>query len=178
MTSQHLRDRRTGWHERGASLVEFALISPLLFMLLFGTLTGGLTLSRQNSVENAVREGTRFGAIFPSSDPDYLEKVYDQVARAATGDLDPGVPGRDICVAFIDGDDAWVSKTGEGASDTDSGDWDSGDPLDDVACFDDGRFGLGEPRVQVRAARASDISAILYDQTVTLSSQSVTRYER
>ncbi|MFP5580169.1 MAG: TadE family protein [Acidimicrobiia bacterium] len=52
------RNRR----EAGASLVEFALLAPVLFALLLGMITGGLSLSRKNSMENAVREGARFGA--------------------------------------------------------------------------------------------------------------------
>ncbi len=170
--------RRHSGSDRGASLVEFAILVPVLFLILIGTITGGLTLSRQNSVKNAVREATRFGSIYPSTNADYLSKVYAQVVNAATGDLDAGVAGRDICVAFIDKDDVWTAKTGPGAGDVTSGDWDTGDPTSGVACFDDGRFGLGEARVQATAARQSDIEAILYSRTVTLSSQSVTRYER
>lgn len=160
--------------EHGASLVEFALLVPVLFLILLGTITGGLTLSRQNSVENAVREGTRFGAVYPVDDGDastttdmrdYLLAVYEQTEAGATGDLDDGVPAKYICVAYIDKSDVKNKKEDDSMT-APVGDW----------CFDDGRS--GEARVQVLARRTSDIRAILYSQTVTLKSQSVTRYER
>lgn len=173
------RGRRTS-RDDGASLVEFALVSPLLFMLLFGTLTGGLTLTRQNSVENAVRETGRFGAVLPVFDgATNLAEMYAQVEAAATGDLDDGTPGRVICVALIEDDNTWDYAL-YGTSDTPT----TGDdqplasvPTDCRAGFDS-TVGTGTRRVWVRAARDSDIQAIIYNQTVTLESRALTRYER
>src|SRR5258708_12152723 len=48
--------------EQGASLVEFALIVPLLFALVLGIATGGLAYNRKISITNSRREGARFGA--------------------------------------------------------------------------------------------------------------------
>lgn len=168
--------------DRGASLVEFALLAPLLFLLLIGTLTGGLTLSRQNSVKNAVREASRFGAVVPDFDDtgDNLDALYNQLVAAATNDLDPGVPGRRACVALIDADDTWdyrVYLTGDtaDASGTDS------DLVDvDGRCTDgfDATVGTGTRRIWVAAQRTSDIEAILYSQEVTLQAASLSRYER
>ena len=47
--------------ERGASLVEFAIIAPLLFLLLFGIIELGRAVATFNAVNTAAREGTRYG---------------------------------------------------------------------------------------------------------------------
>lgn len=165
--SQHQHVQRG--RDAGASLVEFALLVPILTMLLLGTITGGITISRDNSVKNAVREGTRFGAVNPLGDPvdidAYLAQVIQQAENGATGDLDDGVEGKRICAAFIDGTGTITQreKTNSGTTTSSS------------RCFDDGR---SDERIQVEAERRSEIEAILYTGNVTLSSRSVTRYER
>lgn len=156
--------------DRGAALVEFALLLPLLALLLFGTITGGLTLSRQNSVKNAAREGTRFGAINPMGDPvdlvTYLDQVIVQVENAAHPDLKAGVDGKSICAAFI-AESGTVTRRTKTNTGTTSG---------TTACFDDSP--LGYDRVQVSVQRRSEINAILYSNNVLIEARSVTRYER
>lgn len=160
--------------------MEFAFIAPVLFLLLFGTITGGLTFSRQNSVENAVREATRFGAILPDfEDAGNLNELYRQVRSAATGDLDADVPDRSICVALIDDDDTWDYEIYTDSDNVDSSDSDVASPP--AACAkasDDLTVGAGTRRIWVRASRTSDIEAVFYQQTITLDSRSMTRYER
>ena len=153
--------------DRGASLVEFAIIMPVLFMLIIGMITGGITLSRQNSVENAVREGTRFGAVNPNTVlATYLQQVVTQVENAATGDLADTVAGKQICAAFIDSSGTVTSLRKVGASTT----------AGSTECFADGR--TNEARIQVSAARDSEIQGVFWTVDVDLNSQSVTRYER
>ena len=48
--------------QRGAALVEFALISGLLFLILFGIIEVGLLLGDQAQVGEAAREGARAAA--------------------------------------------------------------------------------------------------------------------
>lgn len=166
--------------DHGASLVEFALISPLLFMLLLGTLTGGLTLSRQNAVENAVRESTRFGAVLSDFNASTnLGQMYAQVESAATGDLDAHVQGREICVALIEDDGTWDYQLYD-EDDTPTAGTDAAFATVPAQCTKgfDPSVGTGTRRVWARASRESDISAIIYDQTVRLDSHSLTRYER
>lgn len=50
---------------RGAGLVEFALIAPVLVTLLLGTLNLGVYYFAKNSVENALDEAARDAAVFP-----------------------------------------------------------------------------------------------------------------
>lgn len=48
---------------RGQSLVEFALILPVLMIMVFGIIDFGLGLRSYISLTNATREGARFAAI-------------------------------------------------------------------------------------------------------------------
>ena len=51
--------RRRHPRDRGAAAVEFALVSPLLFMLLFGILDYGLFMADVLSVQQGVGDGAR-----------------------------------------------------------------------------------------------------------------------
>lgn len=55
------RDRVRG--ERGAVLVEFALIAPILLVLLFGIVDFGIAMSNQVALRQGVREGARQGVV-------------------------------------------------------------------------------------------------------------------
>ena len=50
--------------ERDASMVEFALVAPLLFVLLFGIIESGLILYDRAFITNASREGARYAAMY------------------------------------------------------------------------------------------------------------------
>lgn len=49
--------------ERGASLVEFALVLPLVLMLLFGIIEFAATYNNSISVRNGTREGARMAVV-------------------------------------------------------------------------------------------------------------------
>ena len=49
--------------ERGATLVEFAIVMPILFALIVGISEFGLAFKDWLSVSNATREGARMGAV-------------------------------------------------------------------------------------------------------------------
>jgi hypothetical protein len=56
--------------ERGASMVEFALLMPLLFLLLFGIIEFGWLYSQNLDVRHGAREGVRLAAVnFPEGPP-------------------------------------------------------------------------------------------------------------
>jgi Flp pilus assembly protein TadG len=55
--------RRRLRREEGASLVEFALIAPILFLLLFGLIDFGFIYNDFLSVRQGVRDGARQGAV-------------------------------------------------------------------------------------------------------------------
>ncbi len=60
-----VRDRRGDGRprERGAALVEFAILAPLLFLLLYGIIELGLGLREQLTMSNAVTTGARIGSV-------------------------------------------------------------------------------------------------------------------
>lgn len=169
MTSEQERHARSGWRERGASLVEFALISPVLVLLLLGMITGGIAIAQKNSMENATREAVRYGAVYPvisGSETDFLEDVVDVAVEAATGELEPGAPGRYVCASYVDDDgDIFRVSMSSGAPAADTG----------TLCFTDGR---SEERVQVLARRDGEIELLVRTLRPTLETQAVTRYER
>jgi len=64
-----LGDQLMGWirsrngSSRGQTIVEFALIAPVIFILLFGIIDFGMALDRRITLQHAVREGARYGAV-------------------------------------------------------------------------------------------------------------------
>lgn len=55
--------------ERGAALVEFAVVLPILVLFVFGIVQFGLAYSARVELTNAVREGARTAAIGRSACP-------------------------------------------------------------------------------------------------------------
>lgn len=76
--SQPKRLRRAD--DRGAVMVEFALVLPLLVMLLVGIVQFGLAYSAQVSISGAAREGARALAL---GEPDEVEAAVDGAAGVA-----------------------------------------------------------------------------------------------
>jgi Flp pilus assembly protein TadG len=73
--------RRSVWrNERGATLVEFAMVLPLLALFFVGIVDFGMILREHEILQNAAREGARFSAmtansISGSSDPAATESA-------------------------------------------------------------------------------------------------------
>lgn len=75
------RNRDHSFGERGQSLVEFALILPLLVLILMGVFDFGRAFFAYNAISNGAREGARYGIIHPDAtdpsppydDPDTIE---------------------------------------------------------------------------------------------------------
>lgn len=70
-------------NQKGQSLVEFAIILPLLLIVVLGILQFALMLNSYLTVENASREGAR-GGIVGSSDAE-----IEQLIIATSPNLDP-----------------------------------------------------------------------------------------
>lgn len=145
--------------DRGATLVEFALISTLVFALLFGMFTGGVSLSRKNSMTNAVREGARLGATLPA-DGDWADKVQDRVVALSGGDL----VANQVCVKLV-----------QAPADTKQSSTCSLPGTDEPSL--DG-IDAGECAVLVWARRTSELQVILFSKDLDLTAGTVSRYER
>ncbi|HSP04647.1 MAG TPA: TadE family protein, partial [Acidimicrobiales bacterium] len=76
-TSRTRRRRRFGLRrhgdgdERGAALVEFALIATPLFLILFGTIEFGWAFFQLNDIRHGAREGIRLVAVDSDVTPTY-----------------------------------------------------------------------------------------------------------
>ena len=78
-------------NERGAVLVEFALVLPLLLVLFAGMFDLGLAFQRYQAVTNAAREGARMAVLPGYSTADVESRVRAYLAAS-------GVPGTSTIV--------------------------------------------------------------------------------
>jgi Flp pilus assembly protein TadG len=77
--------------ERGSSLVEMALIAPVLLFILFGIVDTGRAFSSYITMTNAVREGARYAARrpFPRETENIQKRTFVEI-RNADPSLDCG----------------------------------------------------------------------------------------
>lgn len=181
------RTRRRGEAERGASAVEFALIVPLFFMLVMGMITGGFALDRKSTLTHAAREAARSGATLPTDGSSgvpnaWFDEIADVAVESSVGSLGVGIPGRYVCVAYVGfrsrhgSTEDWTGKRVESGGTIS---YATGSVLTPSTwCYEDGRGTDGaERRVQVVVKRDSDLSTVLWSQTLTLTSEAVQRFE-
>jgi Flp pilus assembly protein TadG len=66
--------------EGGTSLVEFALVAPVLLLMLVGILDIGRAVNAYVTVSNAAREGSHYAILHPTAAPSAIETaVRDRV---------------------------------------------------------------------------------------------------
>lgn len=161
------RSRHTK-RERGASLVEFALLAPVLFALLLGMITGGLALATKNSMTNAVREGGRLGATLPGvADWDaWAADVKDRVVELAGGDLEAD----EVCVEMVSIDSSGDSTEGSWPA--------SGCDLPMAMPTTPSSAPDGSCLVKVWAQRSATLNALAFSRSLTLEAKAVGQYER
>ena len=90
--------RRRLREDRGAALVEAALVLPMLLMLTFGIWTTARAWNVHNVLDHAAREAARYAATTPDS-----LTVLDPIARGEL--LAAGIPWNDVsgCSSIIEG---------------------------------------------------------------------------
>ncbi|MFC1513248.1 TadE/TadG family type IV pilus assembly protein [Thermodesulfobacteriota bacterium] len=66
--------------ERGASVLEFAIVLPILLVLLFGVIEFGFILYNKAMLTNAAREGVRAGIVAqsPRLDEDGIRAIVEK----------------------------------------------------------------------------------------------------
>jgi Flp pilus assembly protein TadG len=193
MRSQLGRGKTAGGEQhraRGAALVEFAIVLPLLLMLAFGILTGGTAYEQKLAITHAAREGARYGAsvaqdqVFTSGT--WATTVQQVVVDRASGDLDLSASGQSVCVSLVEGS----SGAGNGvlvvspssnpptanvqSSYTTRSDGSS--PCDSAETYPTTATDQGR-RVQVRVSRPGKLEAVAFTVTMTLTSKATSRYE-
>ena len=73
---------------RGQSLVEFALVLPLMVTVMLGIVDFGFVFFVRGSVENAAREGARYGSIHPTDVSGITNRVKQTVMGINTSSSD------------------------------------------------------------------------------------------
>jgi Flp pilus assembly protein TadG len=157
--------------ERGAALVEFALLIPVFIMLLLGIVSAGTVYNHKLDLVHASREGARYGAAIPKDQctpsTKCNGKTWAQLVRAVVVDRSDGAVASDqVCVALVSGGsgtpiDATFTTKSDGSN-----------------CYDDGNNDVGF-RVQVRIVRANDaINGAFFRVPVTLSSSATAKLEQ
>ena len=154
------RGMKSADRERGAALVEFALVLPLLASLLLGTVTGGAAYARKISMTNAVREGTRFGATLESSSS-WAANTISRVEQVAAGDL----ASTQICVMLLRAPSTVVAVSPDPCGLT-------GEPATPTG------LAANSCVVKVWDQRSSDLQAMFFSHTITQKQGAVARYER
>jgi len=95
-TVSRLHQRRGEGNERGTTLVEFALLMPMLVVLLSGVLELGRALDIWLVVTNATREGGRYASLSGRNPPMYANDIqsvtYNYLVKGFAGRTDVEVP--------------------------------------------------------------------------------------
>jgi hypothetical protein len=93
--------------ERGAELVEFALVFPILLVVMLGIIDFGFLFQRYEVLTNAAREGARVAILPGYSDADVQARVNQYLAAGgltgtAAVDVDPpqAVPVGSQCITL------------------------------------------------------------------------------
>jgi len=89
--------RRLGKNDRGASMVEFAIVAMLLFALIFGIIEFGWIFNGYITLTSAAQEGARLAIVMKDFDQAAVEqKVKDHAKIFKEGNLqitvDPPLP--------------------------------------------------------------------------------------
>lgn len=158
--------------QRGAALVEFALILPVLSMLLIGMLTGGLVMNRRMAISQASREGARYGATVPSDQctptsacggRTWAQQVQSVAVSRAGGAVDAST----VCVALVEGPGSAPVPL--------SADHTTNSTL--TPCYVDNSADTGQ-RVQVVIRFTDKIQAVVTNIPVNVTAKSTSRLEQ
>ncbi len=167
---------RRGTGDRGAAVVEFALVLPVVMVLMLGMITGATAWNQSQSIGHGGQVGARWAATLPlpgSTDDmdDWLDLVIDRSIAASAGTMDAGVEGRTVCVAYVDPNGASADKTVSRRMAADGV-----RTAGTTECFSDGQ-GATAKRIQVVMERAGFIDIGFHRRSLTLQREIVFRYE-
>lgn len=77
--------------QKGQSLVEFALILPILLLVILGTMEFGRIFLLYATVSNGAREGSRYGMVNPTDTDGIIARVNDRMVMTLPENLTVGV---------------------------------------------------------------------------------------
>lgn len=152
---------------RGAAMIEFAFILPVLTAMLLGTVTGGIAYHQKITMTDAVREGSRFGATLTDGSG-FATSVRDRTKQLSAGEMGDD----DICVQLVRaGSPDTVVRSyypaGGGSCPASFGSAPTTPSMPSGYCV-----------VKVWGHRTADFQAFFFAKTVDLKATSVAAYER
>ena len=166
--------RRGG--DRGAAVIEFAIVMPVIVMLMLGLTSGAAAWNESQAMSHGGQVAGRYAATLPlpadsAEMDDWLDDIIDRAVSASEGEMSTGTADRSICVAYVDpagsSPDNTVSRRIDAAGVR---------TLGTSECFADGQ-GSTVKRVQVLMERSSFIELGLRRQSFHISRTVVFRYE-
>lgn len=175
MTIRHHRSpaacHRSRERDRGAVLVEFALVFPILMMLLVGTVSGGMVMNRRLEVSQATREAARYGATVA---PEQCTPTSvcggntwaQHVRTVAVSRSDGAIESADVCVALVQG---------PGSAPTPVSPFHTTHPTGG-ACYVDDSADQGM-RIQVVATYTDEIEAVLTNVPLSITTRATSKAE-
>lgn len=99
------RRLRGSTSESGVTLVEFALVTPIIILILMGTFDLGWAVFANNMLASSAREGARAGIISSTTDAQIRQRVKD---------VSPGLNLQDsniLIARFTSSDDDFIKVT-------------------------------------------------------------------
>lgn len=94
-------------HERGVTVTEFAILTPVLFLLILTIIEGGRVFSAWLIITNEAREGARYGVVRygdPSRQPTLVTDVKSRVQSRIGDMLDTSSGNLAVSVQLNDSD--------------------------------------------------------------------------
>jgi Flp pilus assembly protein TadG len=154
--------------ERGAALVEFALILPIVVSLMMGMVTGGLAYNKKIAITDAVRGAARYGAT-RSDSTTFAANVRDRLVQLSASELS----GSDVCVELIRGGSpnvvvrSWYASNANSSCPSTFGTAPATPTVSDGYCV-----------VKVWGMKEAKLQAVLFNSDLRLKAGSVAAYER
>jgi Flp pilus assembly protein TadG len=94
---------KRGHRQRGQSMVEFALITPLFLILVLGIIDFGWGLRAYVTLTNASREGARYGVTLPTNASDQTSNIAAIKARVMDYSSGTIASADDVTVEYPNG---------------------------------------------------------------------------
>jgi Flp pilus assembly protein TadG len=154
--------------ERGAALVEFALILPIVVSLLMGLVTGGLAYNKKIAITDSVRGAARYGATLADSST-FATSVRDRLVQLSAGEL----ANSDVCVQLIRGGStavvvrSWYASAANSSCPSTFGTAPTTPTVSEGYCV-----------VKVWGMKEAKLQAVLFNSDLRLKAGSVAAFER
>ncbi|MBF8670061.1 pilus assembly protein [Pseudomonas putida] len=99
---------------QGVYVVEFAIVSALMFTLLFGVLEIGRLYYTVNVLNESVRRGARLAAVCNISDPVVLRRaIFNSAGDSGASSLLADLDTSDLTLRYLDKNGAPVANPGD-----------------------------------------------------------------